>query len=66
MRDVGQNDLTTFMITRVNHVLQLVVANQAESRAERTLEDLQRMLFVLLDRRRKEIKPQGLDDVEAP
>ncbi|WP_444921972.1 TetR/AcrR family transcriptional regulator [Microbulbifer sp. CnH-101-G] len=48
------------------HALLLVMVNQAERRAQRTREDLQQMLFTLLDGRRNDTSPEGLGDVEAP
>ncbi|WP_444922713.1 TetR/AcrR family transcriptional regulator [Microbulbifer sp. DLAB2-AF] len=48
------------------HALLLVMVNQAEVRAYRTREDLQRMLFTLLNLRGSDNSPEGLSDVEAP
>ncbi|WP_299581055.1 TetR/AcrR family transcriptional regulator [uncultured Microbulbifer sp.] len=48
------------------HALLLVVVNQAEIRAYRTRQDLQRMLLTLLSNRRSDSSPEGLSDVEAP
>ncbi|BBM03742.1 TetR/AcrR family transcriptional regulator [Microbulbifer sp. GL-2] len=48
------------------HALLLVVINQAEKRAQRTLEDLRQMLLVILNERRNDNRPAGLNDVEAP
>ncbi|SDZ82402.1 TetR/AcrR family transcriptional regulator [Microbulbifer marinus] len=48
------------------HALVLVVVNQQGVRSRRTQEDLQQMLFTLLDSHREESRPAGLDDVEAP
>ncbi|SDK16431.1 TetR/AcrR family transcriptional regulator [Microbulbifer yueqingensis] len=48
------------------HALFLVIVNQRGVRSERTREDLERMLFTLLDGRRADSRPGGLDDVEEP
>ncbi|WP_323844433.1 TetR/AcrR family transcriptional regulator [Microbulbifer magnicolonia] len=48
------------------HALLLVIVNQRGVRSRRTQEDLQQMLFTMLDSRRHEPRPAGLDDVEAP
>ncbi|WP_226646595.1 TetR/AcrR family transcriptional regulator [Microbulbifer variabilis] len=48
------------------HALLLVMVNQAERRAYRTREDLQQMLFILLNGRSNDNSPEGLGDVEAP
>nr|WP_193193899.1 TetR/AcrR family transcriptional regulator [Microbulbifer taiwanensis] len=48
------------------HALFLVIVNQAGVRSDRTREDLQQMLFTMLNAHRGEARPAGLDDVEAP
>ncbi|MFV8782724.1 TetR/AcrR family transcriptional regulator [Microbulbifer sp. SA54] len=48
------------------HAILLVIVNQQGVRAQRTRDDLSRMLMVLLEPHRNESRPSGLDDVEAP
>ncbi|WP_237056558.1 TetR/AcrR family transcriptional regulator [Microbulbifer sediminum] len=48
------------------HAVFLVIVNQQGVRSERTREDLEGMLFSMLDSRRKDSRPSGLGDVEAP
>ncbi|HEY8568039.1 TetR/AcrR family transcriptional regulator [Microbulbifer sp.] len=48
------------------HAMLLVIVNQQGERSRRTREDLLNMLMVLLEPHRDEVKPSGLDDVEAP
>lgn len=48
------------------HAMMLVIVNQQGVRAQRTRDDLCNMLMVLLEPHRNELRPSGLDDVEAP
>lgn len=48
------------------HAILLVIVNQQGVRAQRTRDDLQNMLMVLLEPHRNESRPSGLEDVEAP
>ncbi|WP_285764876.1 TetR/AcrR family transcriptional regulator [Biformimicrobium ophioploci] len=48
------------------HTVLVTITQQQGHRARRTREDLHRMLLAVMDARRADAAPDGLDDIEAP